>query len=110
MKQRPIPERRRTGSGGGSTHKDQAESLAIAAVAFLAADDERLGRFLALTGLDPMGLRAAAAQPGFLAGVLDHLGSDETLLLAFATHAGIDPAEVDRARVSLSGQGFERET
>ena len=108
MKRRPIAERRRTGSGGGK-YKDQAESLAVAAVAFLAADDERFGRFLALTGLDPLGVRAAAAQPGFLAGVLDHLGSDETLLLAFATHAGIDPAEIERARLALSGQGWERD-
>jgi len=109
MKRRPIPERRRTGSRGGK-NKDQAESLAVAAVAFLAADDERFGRFLALTGLDPLGVRAAAAQPGFLAGVLDHLGSDETLLLAFATHAGIDPSEIERARLALSGQGWERDT
>lgn len=109
MKQRPIPARRRTGSAQDDD-REQAESLAVAAVAFLAANEERLGRFLALTGLDPLGLRAAAAQPGFLAGVLDHLASDETLLLAFAAHAGIDPAEVDRARIRLSDPAWERDT
>lgn len=106
---RPIPGRRpiRSGDRGG---REQAESLAVAAVAFLAADEERLGRFLALTGIDPLALRAAAAQPGFLAGVLDHLGSDEPLLLAFATHAGISPADVDRARITLSDGGWEPDT
>lgn len=109
MNQRPIPAR----SGSGSADRDrrqQAESLAVAAVAFLAADAGRLGRFLALTGLDPMRLRAAAEQPGFLAGVLEHLGCDEMLLLAFAAHAGIDPADVDRARIALSDEAWERDT
>jgi hypothetical protein len=38
-----------------------------------------------------------------LAGILDHLGAEEALLLAFAQHAGIDPADVARARRALPG-------
>ncbi len=86
-----------------------AESLAIQALTYLAAEPERLGRFLALTGLGPEQMRLAATQPGFLAGVLEYLGSHESLLLGFADHVGIDPAQVGRAQAILSGQRWERE-
>ena len=76
----------------------RAEEIALAALVFLTQDDERLERFLALTGLQPGDLRAAVAGPGFLPSVLDYLASDEPLLLAFAAHAGLAPEAVDRAR------------
>jgi hypothetical protein len=83
-----------------------AGEIAIAALTFLAGETERLERFLALTGLGPESLRAAAREPGFLLGVLDHVASDETLLLAFANENGIDPQDVERARAALA-QGPE---
>jgi hypothetical protein len=81
-----------------------AESLAVEALSFLAQDSERLGRFLAVTGMGPEMIRKAAADPGFLAGVLDHIASDEPLLLAFAQHAAVDPRTVERAQALLGGQ------
>lgn len=75
-----------------------AESLAIKALAFLAGDPERLGRFLAITGLGPETIRKAASNPGFLAAVLDYLSSDETLLVTFAANAGVAPEKVSQAR------------
>jgi hypothetical protein len=90
-------------NNGGRAGMDAAEALAIAALSFLAEEPERLGRFLAATGIGPESIRDAARDPGFLAGVLDHLGGDERLLVAFADHAGIDPMEVDRARAALDG-------
>ena len=78
--------------------RDAAAALAIAALSFIAEEPERLGRFLALSGIGPESLRAAAREPGFLLGVLDHLGGDETLLLAFSEDQGIDPVEIERAR------------
>ena len=86
-----------------------AESLAIQALNFMAREPERLGRFLALSGIGPESIRAAAAESGFLAGVLAHLGEDEALLVAFAAEAGVKPAEVDRARRLLAGGDWERE-
>ena len=80
-----------------------ARALAVDALAFLAADPERIGRFLALTGIGPGDVRSAAAEPHFLAGVLDHVSGDERLLLEFAAHAEIKPAVVERARMSLEG-------
>ncbi len=72
--------------------------LAIQALAFIAEEPERLAGFLAATGLTAAGIRDAARQPDFLAGVLEHMLGDEILLLAFADSAGIDPAAIARAR------------
>jgi hypothetical protein len=85
--------------------RDAAETLAIQALAYLAEDRERLGRFLAESGLAPATIRRAAAAPGFLAGVLDYLAGSERLIAAFAAQTGCDPADVERARHALSGAG-----
>lgn len=82
---------------------EDAETMAVQALGFLAADAERLGRFLALTGLGPENLRAAAASSGFLASVLAHVAQDERLLLAFASDAGISPERVGDAARRLGG-------
>ena len=79
------------------------EDLAIQALTFLAADPERLGRFMAMSGLGPETLRAAAGEPGFLVAVLDHLLSDESLLLAFAANADLAPERIAGARARLAG-------
>ena len=90
------------------SHRDAADALAVAALSFLAADPERLGRFLAVTGIGPGQLREAARDEGFLAGVLDHFCGDERLLLDFARANGIEPAEIERARAALRGH-WERD-
>jgi hypothetical protein len=87
-----------------------AEGLAVAALGFIAAEPERLGRFLALSGIGPDSIRAAARELQFLAGVLDHITSDERLLLAFAAENNIDPEAVMRARDVLAGPDWERDT
>jgi hypothetical protein len=86
-----------------------AEKLAIQALSFLAADSTRLGRFLAATGIGPDDIRAAAREPRFLAGVLDHLADDESAMLAFAQETGVSPDLIARARASLSGPPVERD-
>jgi Protein of unknown function (DUF3572) len=78
--------------------------LAIQALVFLAEDSERLARFLGLSGIAPEQIRVAAREPRFLAGVLEHMLADESLLIGFADGAGIDPAEIARARNALSGR------
>ena len=92
-----------------NSRQQAAEAIAIQALGYLAEDDERLGRFLALSGLDAGEIRAAATQPGFLAGVLDHVAGDETLLVAFAEHLGIAPTEVGRAHAELTGGHWQRD-
>jgi hypothetical protein len=88
---------------------EAAETLAIQALAFLAADAERLGRFLAITGLGPGEIRAAARETHFLVGVLEYLASEEPLLLEFAAELGIDPAEVARAGAAMGRAPQERD-
>jgi hypothetical protein len=78
-----------------------AEMLAVQTLAFIAEDDGRLSGFIASTGIAVESIRDAAREPNFLAGVLEHILADENLLIAFAEHAGIDPAEVARARQVL---------
>ena len=82
--------------------------LAIQVLGFIAAEPERLDAFLAATGLTPDRLRKSATAPDFLGGVLEHMLADESLLLAFAESAAIDPAAVARARNALGGN-WERD-
>jgi Protein of unknown function (DUF3572) len=81
--------------------RDEAEILGIDALGFLAGDEHRLVRFLQLTGLSPTDLRRAAGSTAFLAGVLDFIAADESLLLVFASEKRIDPATVLTARRAL---------
>ncbi len=80
---------------------DSAETIALSALAFLAEDPPRLGRFLALTGVGPDELRTNARAPRILAAVLNHLLQDESLLLVFAATNGIAPELIAPAQVLL---------
>jgi hypothetical protein len=81
---------------------DAAESLAIEVLGFLAADPARLAGFLAESGYDPGAIRRHATSPDFLAGVLDHLLADESLLLVFVSQTGTDPKLIASARRTLA--------
>jgi hypothetical protein len=89
--------------GSGNIAREDAESLAVQALSFLASDPERLGRFLAVTGIGPESIRAAAATPGFLEGILEYLIANEQLLLDFTAEHGFDPALIVKARDALPG-------
>jgi hypothetical protein len=87
----------------GRLDREAAEAIAVQGLTYLAGEPEALGRFLALTGIGPADLRRAAAEDGFLAGVLEFFLEDETLLLAFVTHANLRPTMVAAARHTLGG-------
>ena len=89
--------------------REEAEALAIQALTFIAGDGERLGRFLAITGIGPGEIRSAAREPGFLGGVLEYIASDHRLVATFAAEMGHDPAAIDKARAALSGHHWERD-
>src|SRR5215471_1522533 len=89
--------------------RQAAHELAIAALGFIASDTDELSRFLALSGIDPGSIRIAAQEPGFLGGVLAYISGNERTLLAFATHAGVAPEEIEKARLTLSGADWERD-
>lgn len=83
--------------------REAAESIAVSGLGFLAADGERLDRFLALSGLQPGEIRAAAASPGFLAGVLQHIMDDDRIAAAFGAEAGLSPDALTAAVEALGG-------
>ena len=88
--------------------KEAGEMLAIQALAFIGEEPQRLTDFLQASGLAIEQIRNASRQPGFLAGVLEHMLGDESLLLAFATSAGVDPAAIGHAHAALAGAGQHR--
>lgn len=81
----------------------QARSIALQSLIFLSQDDERMGRFLALTGVDPADLRSLSQETGFQLALLDHFATDERLLLDFASAEGLEPQQILAARLSLGG-------
>lgn len=79
------------------------ETLALQALAFIAGDDERLERFIGLTGIAPGSLREIARSPAGLGAVLDYLLGWEPLLLEFTEAHELPPESVAAARRKLPG-------
>lgn len=84
-------------------HQDQAETLAIQALSWLAEDPEILGQFLNTTGAAPGDLRARAKEPEFLGFVLDFIMRDDETILGFCGAATAAPEAILRARAKLGG-------
>lgn len=82
---------------------ENARSLAGRALVYIAQEPDRIGQFLAMTGIGPAEIRSRAQDPAFLAGILDYLLSDEALLIDFAEWAEIDASSVGRSRQFLPG-------
>jgi hypothetical protein len=81
--------------------REVAEIVAVQALSFVAGDAERLGLFLAESGIGPETLRSAAADPHFLASVLDFVLRDDATVRAFATVSELDPTTIAAARDAL---------
>ena len=77
------------------------QALALNALGWVLADDERAARFLALTGLTPDELRASLAEPGTMGAVLDFLCAHEPDLVAAADALGVAPQDIASARERL---------
>jgi len=83
--------------------RDEAEMLAIRALGHIAADDDLLGDFMALSGLSTDELRARAGDAELLGGILDFMLADEARLLAFCEAEELRPDLPARARRALPG-------
>lgn len=70
---------------------DDAETIALQGLTFLAGDPQRLVRFLSLTGLTPQDLKGFGRDASLQMALMDYLLSDESLLLVFASEAGVLP-------------------
>ncbi len=82
---------------------EEAEAVALSAVAFIVADERLLGRFAALTGCGADELRAGLSDRGFLGAVLDFILADEPTLLGFVEAEGLHPEAPMLARAKLPG-------
>ena len=89
--------------------REVAEIVAIQALSFVAGDPERLGLFLAETGIGPETLRTAAADPRFLSSVLDFVMRDDTTVKAFAQVSELDPTNIAAAHQALNDPEWERD-
>lgn len=83
--------------------RDDAELLAIQALAHIAGDEDLLGDFLSLSGLSVDELRDRAGEPETLGGILDFMLADEARLLAFCEAVELRPELPARARMALPG-------
>ena len=84
-------------------NENEALSVALDALGFVAGDEVVLARLVNETGLEPARLRERAQDPELLGAVLDFLFADETLLLDFCRQAGVPPNHIIRARAALPG-------
>jgi hypothetical protein len=82
---------------------NDAEALALSALASTLSDERRAMRFLDLTGLDAAELRrrAASGDRGLLAATLAFLESHEPDLVAVAEALAVRPAQLVAAREVL---------
>jgi Protein of unknown function (DUF3572) len=83
--------------------ESDAQDLAIRALSWLSAQEELWPGFLNASGVDMAGLRQAAAEPEFLAGVLGYLTQDDGWIAAFCDAEGYHYAAPMAARRALAG-------
>ena len=86
-----------------------AEIVAVQALSFIAGDPERLGLFLAESGIGPETLRTAATDPRFLANVLDFVMRDDATVKAFAAASQLHPTNIAAAHQALNDPQWERD-
>ena len=84
----------------GAPHND-AEALALAALAATLTDERRAERFLSLTGLSPDGIRSRIDDPALMAACIGFLEAHEPDLIAVAEVIGVKPEQLLRAKAEL---------
>lgn len=90
--------------------QESAETIALQALGWMAADPEILGGFLAASGLGPGDVAARAQEPEFLAAVVDHVMQQDAWVLDFCASAGLAPSSLMQVRASLPGGATEHWT
>ena len=80
---------------------NDAETLALSALATTLSDERRARRFLDLSGIDTDELRRRAADPALLAALIRFLEAHEPDLIDVAEAIGASPQELVDARREL---------
>ena len=89
--------------------REVAEIVAIQALSFIAGEPERLGLFLAESGIGPETLRSAAGDPQFLVSVLDFVLRDDATVKAFSAASQLHPTNIAAAHQALNDPQWERD-
>src|SRR5258705_7495156 len=87
----------------GQPTPEQAETLAINALGYLAESPGALERLMEQSGLDAASIRRRASELDFLAAVLEFLMSNDELLVDFCHGTQTEPQAVQPASRSLWG-------
>jgi hypothetical protein len=98
-----MPGRERIGAVSG----EETESVAVQILVWLTGQPELMSRFLGLTGIEASGIRQAAGEPGFLAGVIGFVMAHEPTLLAFCEESGYGAQHVAACHRALAGPESE---
>lgn len=85
------------------TIEEDAQAIALSALAWTLSDDRRAERLLALTGLEGTDVRSRLSDPALLDAVLGFLESHQPDLIACAETLGIAPERLIAARERLMG-------
>ena len=83
--------------------RETAETIALQALAWLAANEELLPTFMGASGIGADELRQSAADADFLASVLDFILTDDAWVTGFCDAQRLPYAAVLQARQSLPG-------
>jgi Protein of unknown function (DUF3572) len=86
-----------------STSGANSSVIALNLIGFIVSSEDRLERFLSLTGFVEGDLRQRAAEPEFHAFVLEYAMQDEALILSFAENQNISPEVLVSAHQALLG-------
>ena len=83
--------------------RDEAETVALKALAWVLGPSDLAEVFVGATGLAPQDLARRAGEPEVLASVLDFVLMDDAWVLALARTEGLAPEALTRARAALPG-------
>ncbi|MDO6726359.1 DUF3572 domain-containing protein [Cognatishimia sp. 1_MG-2023] len=86
-----------------SLSPESAETIALQALGWLAANEELMPVFLGASGASIDDLKAQAANPEFLGSVLDFLTMDDAWVIQFCDSVNLDYTTPMMARQALPG-------
>ncbi len=86
-----------------SLSAESAETIALQALGWLAANEELMPVFLGATGASVDDLKAQAGDPAFLGSVLDFITMDDAWVVSFCDTIGLDYTQPMMARQALPG-------
>jgi len=79
------------------------EKLGVAALTYIAANEEVLSHFFAETGLTPDAIAEAAQSVGFLGSILEFICASDEYILGLAAQEKLRPEAIVAAQARLAG-------